>query len=244
MLSSPEFGYVCLEVRFLYRILIAEDDERMRKLLKDFLARQQYEIIEAADGVEALALWGRISPIHLIVLDIMMPGKDGWEVCRTIREKSNVPILMLTAKGEEYDELFGFQLGADDYISKPFNPSILVARVASLLKRAYPKPEDDASEWSAGGMTVQLASCRVFIDGKVVELSPREFDLLVFFIRNEGIVLSREQLLEKVWGFDYFGDLRTVDTHINRLRMKLSPYGRFIQTVRGKGYRFEVRDEE
>jgi len=228
----------------MFQLLVADDDERMRKLLKDFLVRQKYTVFEAADGFEALELFNKIKPIHLIVLDIMMPGLDGWEVCRIIREKSNVPVLMLTAKGEEYDELFGFQLGADDYISKPFNPSILVARVGALLKRSFPKPDDADMEWTKSGLTIKFASCRVLVDGRVVELSPREFDLLAFFVRNEGIVLSRELLLEKVWGFDYFGDMRTIDTHVNRLRIKLSPYGRFIQTVRAKGYRFEVQDEE
>ncbi|PWV99312.1 DNA-binding response OmpR family regulator [Paenibacillus cellulosilyticus] len=228
----------------MYQLLIADDDDRMRKLLKDFLVRQQYTVYEADNGCGAIEMFHKISPLHLIILDVMMPKMDGWEVCRTIREKSSVPILMLTAKGEEYDELFGFQLGADDYIGKPFNPSILVARVGSLLRRSYPKQEESGGEWTKAGLSIHFAACRIYIDGAMIELSPREYDLLVFFVRNEGIVLSREQLLEKVWGFDYFGDLRTVDTHINRLRMKLSPYESYIQTIRAKGYRFEVNDEK
>lgn len=230
----------------MVQLLIADDDTRMRKLLKDFLSRQEYTVHEASDGNEALQLFQKIKPLDLIILDIMMPGMDGWEVCRKIRQQSDVPILMLTAKEEEYDQLFGFQLGADDYVTKPFSPSILVARVASLLKRRQPKAplETPAQEWAKHGLQVKFSAGKVWVDQQVADLSPKEYDLLVYFIHNEGLLLSREQLLENVWGYDYFGDVRTVDTHINRLRLKISPYDCFIHTIRGKGYRFEGSYEE
>lgn len=228
-------------VILLAQLLIADDDQRMRKLLKDFLSRQQHTIFEAGDGNEALLQFQRIKPLDLIILDIMMPGLDGWEVCRRVRQESDIPILMLTAKEEEYDQLFGFQLGADDYVTKPFSPSILVARVAALLKRTHTKSTavETQKDWMKQGLQVRLSAGKVLVDDQVVELSPKEYDLLVYFIQNEGLLLSREHLLEKVWGYDYFGDIRTVDTHINRIRLKISPYDGFIQTIRGKGYRFE-----
>ncbi|MBB3112831.1 DNA-binding response OmpR family regulator [Paenibacillus phyllosphaerae] len=217
----------------------------MRKLLKDFLTRQAYTVHEARDGNEAMLQFQQIKPLDLIILDIMMPGIDGWEVCRKIRQQSDVPILMLTAKEEEYDQLFGFQLGADDYVTKPFSPSILVARVAALLKRTKMKSEQpSAKEWMRQGLHVKLSAGKVWVDGQLVDLSPKEYDLLIYFIHNEGLLLSREQLLENVWGYDYFGDVRTVDTHMNRLRLKISPYDTFIHTIRGKGYRFEGYDEK
>lgn len=222
------------------QLLIADDDGRMRKLLKDFLSRQEYTIHEACDGNEAMLQFQKIKPLDLIILDIMMPGMDGWEVCRKIRQESDVPILMLTAKEEEYDQLFGFGLGADDYVTKPFSPSILVARVASLLKRVQPKVGSEVpKDWIKQGIQVRFSAGKVWVDGQIVDLSPKEYDLLVYFIQNEGLLLSREQLLNNVWGYDYFGDIRTVDTHMNRLRFKISPYDGFIQTIRGKGYRFE-----
>ncbi|WP_183602936.1 response regulator transcription factor [Paenibacillus phyllosphaerae] len=229
----------------MVQILIADDDARMRKLLKDFLTRQAYTVHEARDGNEAMLQFQQIKPLDLIILDIMMPGIDGWEVCRKIRQQSDVPILMLTAKEEEYDQLFGFQLGADDYVTKPFSPSILVARVAALLKRTKMKSEQpSAKEWMRQGLHVKLSAGKVWVDGQLVDLSPKEYDLLIYFIHNEGLLLSREQLLENVWGYDYFGDVRTVDTHMNRLRLKISPYDTFIHTIRGKGYRFEGYDEK
>ncbi|MGL4818376.1 MAG: response regulator [Bacilli bacterium] len=222
-------------------ILIAEDELRMRTLLRDFLEREDYTIIEASNGQEALALFKQHPNIDLIILDIMMPELSGWDVCKEIRRTSNVPIMMLTAKGEEYDEIYGFKIGADDYVHKPFSPLILMARVEALLKRkqnqdTYQSESADSLHYEA--IEMNRTSHIVTIAGEQVELSPKEYDLLAYFMENEGRVLSREMLLTNIWGYDYFGDARTVDTHINRLRLKLGDYESYLVTVRGRGYRF------
>lgn len=219
------------------RILIIEDEARMRKLLKDYLAREGYEIIESGDGKSGLEFFLEQETVDLVILDIMLPGFDGWTVCREIRKVSDVPIIILTARSEESDELFGFELGADEYITKPFSPKILVARVKSLFRRLQRKDEPIKSY---EGLEIDTARHYVFNDGDVIDLSPKEFELLSYLAENEGKALKREQILNSVWGYDYFGDLRTVDTHVQRLRIKLGDKSRLIQTVRGVGYRFEV----
>lgn len=219
------------------KILLADDEARMRKLVSDFLKKEGYEVVEAEDGKAALDLFRHIPDFSLVILDVMMPGYDGWSVCREIRKVSSVPIMMLTARSEETDELFGFELGVDEYITKPFSPMILVARVQALLRRtgngARTVKAFDGLEIDEGGRVVR-------IDGVKVELTPKEFELLLYLTSNAGIALSREQILSSVWDYDYFGDARTVDTHIKKLRTKLGPKGAFIQTVRGLGYKFEV----
>ncbi|MDP4142892.1 MAG: response regulator transcription factor [Bacillota bacterium] len=218
-------------------ILIADDEPRIRKLVKDFLKRDGYEVVEAVDGKEALDIFFDNDKFDLIILDVMMPGYDGWAVCREIRKNSKVPIIMLTARGEESDELFGFELGADEYISKPFSPLILTARVQALLRRME-NISDDIKDFH--GLSIDNVKHVVSINGERIDLSPKEYELLDYLVTNEGIALSREQILNAVWEFDYFGDSRTVDTHIKRLRSKLGEKGDLIQTVRGLGYRFEV----
>jgi len=218
------------------KILIVEDESRMRRLISDYLKREGYVIIEAENGKKALEIFNS-DKIDLIILDIMLPEYDGWTVCREIRKSSNVPIIILTARSEESDELFGFDLGADEYITKPFSPKILVARVRALLKRSYKRV---SSKMSFNGLEVDIAAHKVFVEGKEIEMTPKEYELLVYMIENEGTALSREQILNNVWGYDYFGDLRTVDTHVKRLRIKLKGKSKYIQTVRGVGYRFEV----
>lgn len=222
------------------KVLVVDDESRMRKLVRDFLVRQGYEVLEAGDGEEALELFYRDKDIALILLDVMMPKRNGWEVCREIREQSKVPIIMLTARGDENDELLGFELGVDEYIAKPFSPRILVARVEAILRRSG-KGGEGAGLKSAGGIVIDKTAHRVTIDGKVVELSYKEFELLEYFMENEGIALSRERILNSVWDYDYFGDARTIDTHVKKLRSKLGEKGEYIRTIWGVGYKFEVK---
>ncbi|HAF16941.1 MAG: response regulator transcription factor [Thermacetogeniaceae bacterium] len=219
------------------KILIADDEDRMRKLVGDFLKKQGYLVVEAADGREALEVFSSEPDIDLIILDVMMPVYDGWSVCREIRKTSQVPIIMLTARGEESDELFGFDLGADEYISKPFSLKILAARVHALLRRT----ENTKEIKSFGDLVIDKPGRQVYLAGDRIELSPKEFDLLLYLSENAGIALSREQILSAVWDYDYLGDGRTVDTHIKKIRAKLGNKSDLIQTVRGLGYRFEVK---
>lgn len=221
------------------KILIADDEARLRKLIVDFLKKEGFRIIEAEDGAEALELFTSESKIDLVILDVMMPKYDGWVVCHQIRKISSVPIVMLTAKSEESDQLFGFEIGADEYIPKPFSPSILVARVKALLRRAE-NFCPTKSVLTYHGLVIDKKRHSVLVDGEVVELSPKEYELLVYLVENQGMALNRDQILNSVWDYDYFGDARTVDTHIKKLRMKLKDKGRYLQTVRGYGYRFEV----
>lgn len=220
------------------KILIVDDESRMRKLLKDFLEREGYQILEAADGVEAMDLFYAHRDIALMILDVMMPRMDGWAVCREVRETSTMPIMMLTARSEERDELKGFELGVDEYIAKPFSPKILVARVNALLKRV--KGAAGEGTINAGGIEIDKAAHLVRIDGEEVELSVKEFELLVYFIENQKLALTREKILNHVWNYDYFGDARTIDTHVKKLRSKLGEKGNYIKTIWGMGYKFEV----
>ena len=210
----------------------------MRKLVKDFLAREGYTVLEAGDGMEAMDVFYEEKDIALVILDVMMPKMDGWQVCREIRESSKVPIIMLTARSEERDELQGFELGVDEYISKPFSPKILVARVNAILRRSLGNAGGDVIE--AGGIVVDKAAHIVKIDGAQIELSYKEFELLSYFMENQGIALSREKILNNVWNYDYFGDARTIDTHVKKLRSKLGAKGEYIRTIWGMGYKFEV----
>lgn len=219
------------------KILVVDDESRMRKLVRDFLVKSNYEVLEAEDGREAVDLFFEKQDIALIILDVMMPRMDGWQVCREIREYSKVPIIMLTAKGEEQDELQGFQLGVDEYISKPFSPKILVARVEAILRRTGQVSAEDVIR--AGGIEIDKAAHVVLIDGRPIELSYKEFELLVYFAENRGIALSREKILNSVWNYDYFGDARTIDTHVKKLRSKMGEKGDMIKTVWGLGYKFE-----
>lgn len=222
------------------KILVVDDESRMRKLVRDFLIRDNFEVIEAGDGEEALDLFYQDKDISLIILDIMMPKINGWEVCREIRETSKVPIIMLTAKGDENDELQGFDLGVDEYISKPFSPKILVARVEAILRRANKISEGETVK--AGSIVIDKAAHLVTVDEERVELSYKEFELLVYFIENQGIALSREKILNHVWNYDYFGDARTIDTHVKKLRSKMGEKGELIRTIWGMGYKFEVNE--
>lgn len=220
------------------KILIADDEQLMRQLVADFLQPEGYEIVEAADGKEALQLYHEQHP-DLILLDVMMPGYDGWTVCREIRRESSVPIMMLTAKGEEIDQLFAYDLGIDEYITKPFSPKILVAKIKALLRRTQKEENEQIS--AADGVSIDQDARQVVLDGKNIDLSPTEYKLLTYLVTNAGKALSRRQILNKVWNYDYYGDLRTVDTHINRLRIKLGDKGKYIQTVRGYGYRYDAK---
>ena len=220
------------------KILVVDDEARMRKLVKDFLVRKQYEVVEAADGEEAIDIFVENNNFDLILLDVMMPKIDGWEVCREIRKFSKVPIITLTAKGEESDELLGFELGVDEYITKPFSPRILVARVDAILRRTGNIGQNQIE--IAGEIEVNKAAHIVKVKGEIVELSFKEFELLTYFIQNKGIALSRENILNNVWNYDYFGDARTIDTHVKKLRSKLGDCGKYILTVWGMGYKFEV----
>ena len=220
------------------KILVVDDESRMRKLVRDFLERAGFQVLEAGDGMEALDLFYEDQGISLIILDVMMPKMDGWEVCREIRKESKVPIIMLTARGEERDELNGFELGVDEYISKPFSPKILVARVNALLRRTSGLSMDQTI--AAGGIEIDKAAHLVKIDGNMIDLSFKEFELLTYFIENQGIALSREKILNNVWNYDYFGDARTIDTHVKKLRNKLGDKGEYIRTIWGMGYKFEV----
>ncbi|MDE7297307.1 MAG: response regulator transcription factor [Lachnospiraceae bacterium] len=221
------------------RILVVDDESRMRKLVKDFLVRSDYDVLEAEDGEAALDVFYEHRDIALIILDVMMPKLDGWQVCREIRQYSKVPIIMLTAKSDERDELMGFEMGVDEYISKPFSPKILVARVDAVLRRTMQKEEGSLT---VGGIVVDRTAHQVTIDGQDIELSVKEFELLTYFIMNRGVALSREKILNNVWNYDYFGDARTIDTHVKKLRSKMGAKGDCIKTIWGMGYKFEVSE--
>lgn len=221
------------------KILVVDDEARMRKLVRDFLIKKDYEVIEAADGQEAVDIFFEQNDISLVILDVMMPKMDGWEVLKEIRAYSKIPVIMLTAKGDERDELKGFDSGADEYISKPFSPKILVARVDALLRRSNLISEEEKIE--TGGIIMDKAAHTVTIDDKQVELSFKEFELLTYFMENQGIALSREKILNHVWNYDYFGDARTIDTHVKKLRSKMGDKGDYIKTIWGMGYKFEVK---
>ena len=220
-------------------ILVVDDEQRMRKIVKDFLVASGYIVLEAEDGEKALEVFQENkNKIDLILLDVMMPKLDGWSVLRQIRQESKVPIIMLTARGEEQDELFGFELGVDEYISKPFSPKILVARVQAILKRTSTE-ENKATDY--GGIEIDKNGRVVKIEGKTIELSLREYELLLYLVENENIALSRDKILNNVWNYDYYGDSRTIDSHIKKIRHKLGKKGKYIKTMRGIGYKFEVK---
>ena len=222
------------------KILVVDDESRMRKLVRDFLEREGFAVIEAGDGQEAVEIFYENKDIALIILDVMMPHMDGWETCREIRKDSKVPIIMLTARSEERDELQGFELGVDEYISKPFSPKILVARVEAILRRTNAISQDKLLQ--VNGIEIDKSAHIVRIDGKEIELSFKEFELLTYFLENQGIALSREKILNNVWNYDYFGDARTIDTHVKKLRSKLGEKGDYIKTIWGMGYKFEVAE--
>lgn len=219
------------------KILVVDDESRMRKLVKDFLTRNNYDVVEAADGEAALDAFYEDKKIALILLDVMMPKLDGWQVCREIRRLSKIPIIMLTAKSDERDELLGFELGVDEYISKPFSPKILVARVEAILRRTN---GSETQLMDIGGIVLNQTAHEVKINGESIDLSYKEFELLTYFIKNQGVALSRENILNNVWNYDYFGDARTIDTHVKKLRSKMGEKGNFIKTIWGMGYKFEV----
>lgn len=222
------------------KILVVDDEIRMRKLVRDFLVRKGFDILEAGDGEEALDLFYEYKDIAMILLDVMMPKLDGYAVCREIRKQSKVPIIMLTARGEERDELLGFELGVDEYISKPFSPKILVARVEAILRRT--NQLDKEQKLTAGDLVIDKDAHQVYIGEQVLELSFKEFELLTYFVENRGIALSREKILNNVWNYDYFGDARTIDTHVKKLRSKMGDHGNYIKTIWGMGYKFEVEE--
>ena len=222
------------------KVLVVDDEERMRKLISDFLKIKGYETVEAGDGEEAIDVFFADKEIARIILDVMMPEMDGWEVLKTVREHSKVPVIMLTARTEETDELKGFEYGADEYISKPFSPKILVARVEAILRRSGVNQDEVVR---VGGIEVDKSAHSVKIDGKEIELSFKEYELLLYFIENKGIALSREKILNNVWNYDYFGDARTIDTHVKKLRAKMGTKGDYIKTVWGMGYKFEVEEK-
>ena len=220
-------------------ILVVDDESRMRKLIKDFLVKDNYNVLEAEDGEKALEIFeNEKEKIDLIILDVMMPKQDGWSVLRKIRQSSQVPVIMLTARGEEQDELFGFELGADEYISKPFSPKILVARVEAILKRTI---QTENTNKDFGGIIIDEQGRTVTVDGKNIEMSLREYELLKYLVDNENIALSRDKILNNVWNYDYYGDSRTIDSHIKKIRHKLGKRGKYIKTMRGIGYKFEVK---
>ena len=223
------------------KVMVVDDEARMRKLVRDFLVKDNFNVIEAADGEEALSKFYEDKDIALILLDVMMPKMDGWQVCREIRKESKVPIIMLTARGDERDELLGFDLGVDEYISKPFSPKILVARVEAILRRTNKMNQNDILE--AGGIEINKSAHQASVNGQPIELSFKEFELLTYFLENQGIALSREKILNNVWNYDYFGDARTIDTHVKKLRSKMGSKGNYIKTIWGMGYKFEVDDK-
>lgn len=223
------------------KILLVDDEPRLRKMVKDFLKRADYDVVEAENGKQAVDIFFSDTKIDLIILDVMMPEMNGWEVCRMIRKESDVPIIMLTAKGGEGDELQGFDLGADEYISKPFSNKILVARVGAILRRTR---EAGTEELCAGGIRIDKVAHQVFVDGQEIELSFKEFELMCYFIENKGVALSRERILNNVWNYDYYGDARTIDTHVKKLRSKLGNRGDYIITIRGMGYKFDPGEEK
>ena len=220
------------------KILVVDDESRMRKLVRDFLVKDDFDVVEAGDGEQAVDMFMADNTIALIILDVMMPKMDGWQACREIRKYSKVPIIMLTAKGEERDELQGFELGVDEYISKPFSPKILVARVEAILRRTNSSSGEDVVE--EGGIKIDKMAHIVTIDGETIDLSYKEFELLSYFLENKGIALSREKILNNVWNYDYFGDARTIDTHVKKLRSKMGVKGDMIKTIWGMGYKFET----
>ena len=220
------------------KILVVDDESRMRKLVRDFLVKKDFEVLEAENGEEAMDVFYSEKDLALVILDVMMPKMNGWEVVREIRKNSKIPIIMLTARGDERDELLGFDLGVDEYISKPFSPKILVARVEAILRRSGAAGAQDII--SAGGITIDKAAHIVTVDGEPIELSFKEFELLTYFMENQGIALSREKILNSVWNYDYFGDARTIDTHVKKLRSKMKDKGEYIKTVWGMGYKFEA----
>ena len=219
------------------KVLVVDDESRMRKLVKDFLNKKGFMVLEAANGEEAIDIFFSDNSINLLILDVMMPKMDGWEVVKEVRKVSKVPIIMLTARGQEQDELLGFELGVDEYISKPFSPKILVARVEAILRRSNQLNEDVIK---AGGITLDITAHKVLIEETEIELSYKEFELLTYFMKNQNVALSREKILNHVWNYDYFGDARTIDTHVKKLRSKLGDKGEYIRTVWGMGYKFEV----
>ena len=219
------------------KVLIADDESRMRKLVKDFLNKNGIQVLEAENGEEACDIFYKQKDISLIILDVMMPKMDGWQVCREIRSNSNVPIIMLTARGDEKDELLGFELGVDEYISKPFSPKILVARIDAILRRTGGMGDETIE---IGGIKMDKQAHEVYVDGKLIDLSLKEFELLEYFISNKGVALSRDKILNNVWNYDYFGDARTIDTHVKKLRSKMGEKGETIKTIWGMGYKFEV----
>ena len=220
------------------KILVVDDESRMRKLIRDFLEREGYQVLEASDGIEAMDTFYEEKNISLIILDVMMPRMDGWQVCKEVREISRIPIMMLTARAEERNELKGFEMGADEYITKPFSPKILVARVGALLKRVQNGTKEESID--AGGIILNKSAHLVTIGGSTIDLSVKEFELLTYFVENQGIALSRDKILNNVWNYDYFGDARTIDTHVKKLRSKLGTKGDYIKTIWGMGYKFEV----
>jgi len=220
-------------------ILVVDDEFRMRKLVKDFLQKENCKVLEAGDGEEAIKVFDENKEkINLILLDVMMPKLDGWSVLRQIRQESKVPVIMLTARGEEQDELFGFELGVDEYISKPFSPKILVARIKAILNRTEDKQKENKN---FGGIEINTEGRTVSVDGKPIELSLREYELLKYLLDNENVALSRDKILNNVWNYDYYGDSRTIDSHIKKIRHKLGKKGKYIKTIRGVGYKFEVK---
>lgn len=220
------------------KVLVVDDEVRIRKLVKDFLVKKEYRVLEAGDGEEAVNIFFTENDIALVILDVMMPKMDGWQVCREIRKFSKVPIIMLTAKSDEQDELLGFELGVDEYISKPFSPKILMARVDAILRRTNKLEQDGII--TAGAISLNKVAHTVTVEDKNIELSYKEFELLVYFMENQGIALNREQILNNVWNYDYFGDARTIDTHVKKLRAKLTDKADYIKTIWGMGYKFEV----
>jgi two-component system, OmpR family, response regulator ResD len=223
------------------KVMVVDDESRMRKLVSDFLIKSNYEVIEAGDGEEAVDIFFKQKDIALLILDVMMPKMDGWQVCREIRQYSKVPIIMLTAKSEERDELLGFELGVDEYISKPFSPKVLMARVEAIFRRTG---QSDEEAVNIGGIEIDKTAHLVKIDGQNIDLSVKEFELLSYFVTNRGVALSREKILNNVWNYDYFGDARTIDTHVKKLRSKMGEKGDYIHTIWGMGYKFDITDSE
>ncbi len=220
-------------------ILIVDDESRIRKLIKDFIEQEEYSVIEAADGEEAVVQFeANINKIKLVILDVMMPKQDGWSALRQIRQISNVPVIMLTARSEEQDELFGYELGVDEYVSKPFSPKILIAKIKAILQRTSPK---EVEKKNYDGIEIDTEGRNITVDGKQIELSLREYELLKYLLDNENIALSRDKILNNVWNYDYYGDSRTIDSHIKKIRHKLGKKGKYIKTMRGVGYKFEIK---
>ena len=225
------------------RLLIVDDEEKIREVIKEYAEFSGYEADEAADGMTAIGLV-KLNDYDLIIMDVMMPKLDGFSAIKEIQKFKNVPVIMLSARGEEYDKLFGFELGVDDYVVKPFSPKELMARVNAVLSRVENKDKNTVIIEQYDGLEVNVAARSVSVDGKKIELTPKEYDLLFYMIKNKNIALSREQLLEDIWGFDFYGDDRTIDTHVKNLRNNLGPYRDFIVTLRGVGYKFEYEEKQ